>query len=64
MTDTPARSGSKLPVWRTVRAAYAIVFQEFGTLVRAASTWLVITTPMIFYLHWLLWLYEPGVRTH
>jgi cbb3-type cytochrome oxidase subunit 3 len=63
MTDTPARSGSKLPVWRTVRAAYAIVFQEFGTLVRAASTWLVITTPMIFYLHWLLWLYEPGVRT-
>ena len=63
MSDWGATSASKLPVWRAVRAAYAAPYQERSTLARAASTWLFITTPLMFVLNWLLWSYQPTVRT-
>jgi hypothetical protein len=63
VTDWGATSGGKLPVWRAVRAAFAALYQERSTLARAASTWLAITTPLMFALNWLLWPYQPTVRT-
>lgn len=50
-TAHPAR----LPVWRTVRDAYALTLRHLGALLRIAWLWLLLTTAAIALLSWFLW---------
>ena len=43
----------KLPFWRTVGQAYAAPLLSFDSLVRAASLWLLLLTPLLLVMSWL-----------
>ena len=65
MTLLEVSERRKLPVWRTVRACYATVLQNFGQLVRISWLWLLIMVPVYAAVHWLIstvWA-APGIQT-
>jgi hypothetical protein len=62
MSEAPASRSFKMPVWKTAGAAYVAVLREFGMLVRAAWFWLIVATPIMFLIYWLVAPYEPGIR--
>ena len=54
VTSPPsATSPPKLPFWRTVGACYAIVFGNFGQLLRVSWLWLLIMLPVYAAAEWL-----------
>ena len=43
----------KLPVWRSVREAYVLVFRNFGFLLRVGWFWLLLMASGLAATHWL-----------
>jgi hypothetical protein len=67
MTANSASAPPKLPVWRTVRASYAIVGGNLRQLVRVCWVWVLIMVPVYIGLGWLAetWPGESGaLATH
>ncbi len=53
--STDAGRHPKLPVFRTVWAAYRLTLQHFGTFLRIAWPWLLVLTAAIVVLTWIAW---------
>jgi hypothetical protein len=54
IADTASAGRPLLPFWRTVGRAYAAPFVNFGSLVRAASLWVLLLTPVLLAISWFL----------
>jgi hypothetical protein len=45
----------KLPVWKTTRACYALVFANLGAFVRISWLWILVMIPVYAAIHWFNW---------
>ncbi len=53
MKDAPI---PKLPVGRTVGLAYRSLLDHPGAAIRCSWAWLLLMTPVVFAVSWLMWL--------
>lgn len=52
-------SPSKLPVWRTVKESFALIFRHVGALWRIVRVWLLVMLPVYALAHWAVAKLEP-----